>query len=629
MEGAMRSMGFSLVCLGCAALSACVAAERADEGGGGDPSVDAPGDKADFGNDANILGYLRAGKSVQGEFKEERSIYGYLVGARTGATLSVSLQASAGTRAPAADTESDTPYDSSMGVYGPFEGRTHHGEEIGVSDDGESGVEAPPITFEVTETGYYLVAFAASQNPGTGRYRLSVSCEGTERQCLPPAGRSVTIGYALSNAETDPDIDRTLTRNAIRWTQRDQLLGVDPNVLIVRGARQTSEHPNELDTLQAFVGELGFEAESMLEPRGGLSDAHVHGYDVVWFTNPGHEVDGTTSVRTLQRFVQRGGGVILSGDDLAISAYGVGPLTHLEGTSNGVDTCAHRVTFGDRNHPLLRGLAGESFTYKDDLDHAVTLDEGETVFARATLDGANECEVDTPVVVGLDHSSGPSCDGVLDCNEGCSAALFSTMDEAYEFTSPDAYASDWNPRGGHRHPEPKVEKGALIFGPHEIDADWWHKYSPSRTHAMFGDVMVCARYSFTPTEGSDSTMETSVRGGSNGMVVGIHARADQITLKTRGGAPEWEWTHHAQAPLAFESGQTQDVQVLLYGQGDRYYAEVRNVATGETATLKTQQTGIPDKGPVGLLGWELEHELRARRVLIGTPAETVTTRLTQ
>ncbi|MDB4932531.1 MAG: hypothetical protein JWM10_5015 [Myxococcaceae bacterium] len=217
------------------------------------------------------------------------------------------------------------------------------------------------------------------------------------------------------------------------------------------------------------------------------------------------------------------------------------------------------------------------------------------------------------------------CDGrvdegcrVLGAFARCPTAMFASVDLDEDFDSATSYAARWT----GSHVAPQVSGGALAFGPHPLTANWWENYSPTSSNRSFGDALLCATFSFTPAASGDGTgtLEVSLRGVSEGMVVSVRGYNRDVVLQTK--RADGTWAVHATAPLAFERDVAQTVDVMLLAAGDRFRAEVRNVTTGATVSLRAQYA-LP-AGPVGLLGWMLRNAARVDRVRVGPPSAEVT-----
>ena len=223
-----------------------------------------------------------------------------------------------------------------------------------------------------------------------------------------PQGRAATLLLTMSNDGFPEATAATLARNTVRWVSPV----FDPRVAVVL---DDSHHGEDADDA-GFVADLliadGFDVSFLDEPRAGLGEEALDGFDVTWFSNPGYPIDDQSSYERLLAFRASGGGVVLQGDDMARSyarAFPIDELTRLEYRGNGTNTCGQRtdnnrgaefsVLFADTNHALIDGLAGTSFPYGNDIDDSVTVD-GE-VLATASLPGAS-CPSERPAVVAWD-----------------------------------------------------------------------------------------------------------------------------------------------------------------------------------------------------------------------------------
>src|SRR5690606_32547173 len=165
------------------------------------------------------------------------------------------------------------------------------------------------------------------------------------------------------------------------------------------------------------IDALGYQVEYMRESPHGLDVDELLDFDVVWFVNPGHEMDDPISHAALLRYRAAGGGLVLSGDDIARfrgNPSFMEPLTYLSWQGNGTSACGvrtdnnkgenYQVTFeipSSHPHPIAAGLETLAFEYGNDIDLTRPLDKGERVLAWASF-STDTCEVRTPAVVALE-----------------------------------------------------------------------------------------------------------------------------------------------------------------------------------------------------------------------------------
>ena len=174
------------------ALTACVAdspeaPEAAADKGGDDLLSGFEGleaGKADSVKSAKLMDDLGPDSTVVGQFDPRVRVYGYVVEARRGAELSMTLKATAGE--DAASAQPGAALDTRMAVYGPFVDLRDAGSLLAESDDDANGLAAPPIGIKVQEDARYLIAFSSWEDTGKGDYQLEVRCEGTDLQCRRP-----------------------------------------------------------------------------------------------------------------------------------------------------------------------------------------------------------------------------------------------------------------------------------------------------------------------------------------------------------------------------------------------------------------------------------------------------------
>jgi hypothetical protein len=253
------------------------------------------------------------------------------------------------------------------------------------------------------------------QNCGDCSIGLVCTSDG---QCVPASngGRVVTIVMELTNHELASSDPRRLARTrlieqSVRWVSPI----ANPKVLVVlddscRGECRDSKFISDV------LKEKNFSVERRVEPSGGLDT--IQGYDVVWFTNPNRPIDDEKSVQTLITFVQHGGGLVLSGDDITQNRH-MEPLTRLRNVADGTRYCGHRmdgelfgtyeVRFAFAKHPISHGLQGTSVYYGADIDSSTLLSgSNTTVLAWAQLPrnhvfqcSSEKCERQ-PVIVAYD-----------------------------------------------------------------------------------------------------------------------------------------------------------------------------------------------------------------------------------
>lgn len=247
-----------------------------------------------------------------------------------------------------------------------------------------------------------------SHASGTVTLDATLGCEAT--------GRSAVIVLTLDNKPGMPQAAAsTLIDNTLRWIHGDAAEG--PSVLVVLDDNHHGEDIHDGRYVAELVAALGYHVEYVRESPHGLDYNTLLDYDIVWFVNPGHEMDDPISHTALLRYRASGGGLVLQGDDIARfkgNPSFMEPLTYLEWHGNGTTACgmktdnnkgaSYTVTFeipSSQPHPMAAGLEQLSFQYGNDIDHTVPLGKGERVLAWATL-ATQRCEVRTPVVVALE-----------------------------------------------------------------------------------------------------------------------------------------------------------------------------------------------------------------------------------
>lgn len=219
---------------------------------------------------------------------------------------------------------------------------------------------------------------------------------------------------------------------------------------------------------------------------------------------------------------------------------------------------------------------------------------------------------------------------VLECFDGCAPSLFGGSPEVEEFDDATAYAAKW--KGAHT--APTVAGGALVFGPHPLNTNWWENYSPTTSvNTSYGDVLICLRFRMTPTLMDDSqsgqSLELFTRLASgaafetSGMVLNVLGSTGRVTLHTRLG--ESMWAFHDEKKLAWSGTTEHVVDAILYGRGDRFVGEIKADKLPVVA-LKAKHS-VPATGAIGLLGWRNNPAVYVDRLIVGTPQSSVAARL--
>ena len=227
--------------------------------------------------------------------------------------------------------------------------------------------------------------------------------------------RSAVILFTLDNGELGmpEDAARQLIDNAVQWTTDS----AGREILVVLDDNHRGEDWRDGEFVHQQLELLGYGPDYIVEPVDGLDPTLVEGYDLVWFVNPGHEVDDLRTHAVLNAFRQEGGALVLQGDDIARfrgDPQFMRPLTYLSWEGNGTVACgawidnnegeAYTVSFdadGAAEHPLTLDLAGKSFEYGNDIDLTRGVNAGEEVLAWATYE-TQSCVVRTPALVALD-----------------------------------------------------------------------------------------------------------------------------------------------------------------------------------------------------------------------------------
>jgi hypothetical protein len=227
---------------------------------------------------------------------------------------------------------------------------------------------------------------------------------------------------------------------------------------------------------------------------------------------------------------------------------------------------------------------------------------------------------------GVDPCEGP----LLNCYAGCPAELFAVPPYVEEFDDPAQYDAHWS----GTYAAPMVAGGALNFGPHPMTMDWQDNYSPTWSKEEYGDALLCARLRLTPPMigipdedmfeitsrlPADAAFETGA------MSLGLLTADAQLLFSTR--IDEAQWQNHAEATFPLDRGVENTLDVLIYAQGDKYVAELRNAAHPDEVTVLPATAQFSPTGLMTLLGWRDSEAVHLDRLVIGGPSAEVYDRL--
>jgi hypothetical protein len=248
---------------------------------------------------------------------------------------------------------------------------------------------------------------------------------------------------------------------------------------------------------------------------------------------------------------------------------------------------------------------------------------------EATTDDATSSS--TGDETGAVDRCGPDAEGpLLNCHVGCPEALFAVPAYVEEFDDPTKYAEQWTGTWA----APTVAGGSLNFGPHPMTPDWWDNYSPTWSKKEYGDTLVCARLRLTPPMiaiPDEDMFEITARVPeeaafeTGAMSLGLLTADKKLVFRTRITADQWQ--EHGDAPFALDRGVENTIDVLFYGQGDKYVAELRNNAYPDEITVLPATAQLSPTGMLTLLGWRDRDAVHVDRLVIGAPAAEVLDRL--
>lgn len=238
---------------------------------------------------------------------------------------------------------------------------------------------------------------------GDRTYYMNVPCAEPPATARP--GGVATMLLAMTAADIPWPTAMRLASQTAEWVSTVSA----PRILVVSDDNHHNEHRGDVDFVALALAEAGFEVTVLGEPEHGLEAAQVDGYDVVWLSNPGYPVDDAATVDVLLAFARSGGGVVFQGDDMSWShghAFSMTPATGLVHMSNGTSYCGRRtdngsgaytVVMAEGEHPIVAGMEGLTFAYRDDIDTVRLSDAPPEVLAWATVSGVAGC-ADKPVI---------------------------------------------------------------------------------------------------------------------------------------------------------------------------------------------------------------------------------------
>lgn len=244
-----------------AACSGTTPSPPPDKGDGIDENAFAD-TKGDVGSSAEIVDDIKFDSTVEGTFDPRVRAYGYTFDVKKGANLEISLDARAGS--DARGLGEGEKLDTVLALYQGFEGPNSIGEKIVEHDDGDDSVAAPPIQFEVEETGTYFLAFTSYDDTGTGKFEVDISCSGTDLQCNRPnfdreceEGESYIQGGVVEKDTTWETCNIVLLEPT--RVEEDAILTVQPGVT-VRGNFLSEDNSN--------FGEVSLDVAGSLQAVG-------------------------------------------------------------------------------------------------------------------------------------------------------------------------------------------------------------------------------------------------------------------------------------------------------------------------------------------------------------------------
>jgi hypothetical protein len=292
---------------------------------------------------------------------------------------------------------------------------------------------------------------------------------------------------------------------------------------------------------------------------------------------------------------------------------------------------AARTAFPDARHPVDARASVDSSTVANDAQSP----QQDTPDAPTHLVDASPPFDARPHEAAVDVGTGDPCapggaGRLLACSNDCPDSLYASVALEDDFGSGSQYSELW----AGSYAAPTLTSSGLQFGPHPASPDWWNTYSPTTTdESDFGDVMFCVRFTFDTTPSAVAipdggtyadAFQVSIRGGSEGMVLGVGGVSESVSLTTKIDSTN-SWVTHASAAFDLAPGM-HTMELALYGEGNSFYSEVKEVGTGVVVPLQATYA-LPATGPVQMLGWQLPQPLTVTRVAIGTPSSATAARI--
>ncbi|MFO0675101.1 MAG: right-handed parallel beta-helix repeat-containing protein [Polyangiaceae bacterium] len=260
----------------------CASAPEGDDAHVGESS------DALMGDQARILQTIGPDAVVDGRFDPRVRVLGYVVEAKAGATVAVTLDARPGT-----DAIGTTSLDLVMAIY-PY-ATTGLGPAITTSSNGQV-LSTTPLRFTAPTDGKFLVAFSSWNDTGTGTYRLKTECAGTDFQCRRPRattpctpGTTFVRGNSIPTDTTWDQCEVVLLEPLV--VPAGVTLTVRPGVVVkgnylgtgdfgtvnlrVDGTLQAAGTPDAPIAFTSYVANKGWGGLALYGKNNTLSDAYV------------------------------------------------------------------------------------------------------------------------------------------------------------------------------------------------------------------------------------------------------------------------------------------------------------------------------------------------------------------
>lgn len=193
----------------------------------------------------------------------------------------------------------------------------------------------------------------AVTDPNTGSSTLppAIVCGGISCELTPITKKPAVITALLAIGDHANDqlvIGGASAQFAAETLVRYSTPVVNPKILAILDSNNHSEDMEDGDYITKNLLKRYPNVNVKTEPSGGITDADLEGYDLVWFNNPGHPMGSVNSRDALLRFK---GGVVVQGDDLSQgNGFSLEALTGLKYKDNGAHFSCNGQSYAADNN---------------------------------------------------------------------------------------------------------------------------------------------------------------------------------------------------------------------------------------------------------------------------------------